>query len=312
MTDVALPALEGTNPLGFLAALGVVDALASENPDAKLRWTDELVPHAVIGGITNLDLLLDALDRDREHWQDSAVLNWPEGAPLPDAKPREQALREWFEAAAGYRDHRAGSDLLCALVAEGALDRSGKAKPTHLHFTAGRQQFLNMVRELAAEVDRERLREAVRGPWRYDSRLPSLSWDARGERIYAIRAVNPANEKRPSVPGADWLAFRGLIFYPVTRASNGSLRTPACDPQWKRSAFRWPLWTVSATRNVIKSLVADQTLVSQSRRNRLRSDDLTARGILSVLESPIRRNDQGGYGSFGGPDILAAASRPGR
>jgi hypothetical protein len=306
MRDMALPALEGTNPLGFLAALGVLDALASENPDATLRWTDELVPHAVIGGISDLDLLLDLLDRDREAWRDSGLLSWPEGAPLPDAKPREEMLHEWFEAVAGQHDGHAESDLLCALVAEGALDRSGKAKPTHLHFTAGRQQFLNMVRLLAANVDRERFREAVRGPWTYDSPLPSLSWDVRGERIYAVRAINPASEKRLSVPGSDWLAFRGLIFYPVTRASNDSLRTTACDPPWKRSAFRWPLWAVPGTRNVIKSVVADQTLVSQPRRNRLQPDDLTARGILSVLEAPIRRSDQGGYGSFGGPDVLAS------
>jgi hypothetical protein len=219
-------------------------------------------------------------------------------------------LREWFEAVAGQRDRRAESDLLCSLVAEGALDRSGKAKPTHLHFTAGRQQFLNMVRLLATKVDRERLREAVRGPWRYDSPLPSLSWDVRGERIYAVRAINPASEKRLSVPGSDWLAFRGLIFYPVTRTVKGPLRTTGCDPQWKRSAFRWPLWAVPGTRNVIKSLVADQTLVSQPRRNRQQSDDLTARGILSVLEAPIRRNDQGGYGSFGGPDVLASRLPP--
>ncbi len=312
MNDVALRALEGTNPLGFLAGLGVLDALTSENPDATLHWTDELVPHAVVGGITDLDLLLDILDRDQEVWRDSALLGFPEGAPLPDAKPGSETLREWFEAVAGKRDRRADSDLLCSLVAEGALDRSAKAKPTHLHFTAGRQQFLNMVRLLAAKVDRERLREAVCGPWRYDSPLPSLSWDARGERVYAIRAINPSDEKRLSVPGSDWLAFRGLVFYPVTRTNMGSLRTTACDPPWKHSAFRWPIWEVPCTRNVIKSLVADHTLVSQSRRTRLRPEDLTARGILSVLEAPIRRNDQGGYGSFGGPEVLVSRLPPTR
>ncbi len=309
MNELALPALEGTNPVGFLAALGVLDALSSENPDAALWWTDELVPHAVVGGISGLDLLLDMLDRDREEWRDSALLGFPEDSPLPDAKPGEKQLREWFEAMAAQHD-RADSDLLCALVAEGALDRNGKAKPTHLHFTAGRQQFLGMVRALTADVDRARIREAVCGPWRYDSPLPSLSWDARGERIYAVRAINPAKEKRLGVPGTDWLAFRGLIFYPVTRTIKGTLRTTACDPGWKHSAFRWPLWSVPSTRNVVRSLVADQTLVSQSRRDRLRPGDLTARGILSVLQAPIRRNDQGGYGSFGGPEVLTSRLPP--
>ena len=50
MTEISLPALEGTNPLGFLAALGVLDAVAATTPGATLRWTDDLVPHAVIGG----------------------------------------------------------------------------------------------------------------------------------------------------------------------------------------------------------------------------------------------------------------------
>ena len=44
--ELALPALEGTNPLGFLAALGVLDALAARIDGATLWWTDELVPHA--------------------------------------------------------------------------------------------------------------------------------------------------------------------------------------------------------------------------------------------------------------------------
>ena len=163
-----------------------------------------------------------------------------------------------------------------------------------------------MVRVLAADVDRERLQEAICGPWRYDSPMPSLSWDGRGERVYAVRAINPSKEKRLGVPGSDWLAFRGLIFYPVTRTVTGSLRTTACDPGWKHSAFRWPLWAAPCTRNVTGSLVADPTLVSQLSRTRLRPDELAARGILSVLEAPIRRTDQGGYGSFGAPDVLAS------
>ena len=311
MSELELPALHGTNPLGFLAALGVLDALSGTSPGVTLRWAGELVPHAVIAGITSLDLLVDMLDRDRQEWRDSALLAFPHGSPLPDAKPGGKLLREWFEAVAACHG-RADSDLLIALVAEGALDRSEKAKPTHLHFTAGQQKFLNMARTLASGTGPGQLREAICGPWKYDSPLPSLSWDVRGERIYAVRATNPSKEKRLGVPGADWLAFRGLIFYPVTRTTAGTLRTTACDPEWKHGAFRWPLWTVPCTRDVAWSLVADQTLVSQARRDRLRPGDLTARGILAVLQAPIRRTDQGGYGSFGAPEILASRQPPDR
>jgi hypothetical protein len=305
MNDIPLPALEGTNPLGFLAALGVLDTLSATMPGATLRWTDELVPCAVIGGTGDMDAVLDALDRDRENWTASRVLRFPEDGPLPDAKPAEERLRKWFEF---VRDDDAAADHLCAIVAECAFDGSGgKAKPTHLHFTAGRQQFLAMVREVASGVTRDHLQEAICGPWRYDSPLPSLSWDSRGERIYAIRATNPSGEKRLGVPGADWLAFRGLVFYPVMRAPGGRLQTTACNAGWKESSFRWPLWSVPATRNVVRSLVGDQTLVSERRRSEAKPENLAARGIICLRESKIRRNDQGGYGSFGGSEELVRA-----
>jgi hypothetical protein len=305
MNDVELPALSGTNPLGFLAALGVLDAVYSVRPEASLRWTDELVPHALIGDAGDLDLILDVLDRDRESWMASTVLGFPSDVPLKDAKPDDARLRGWFKAAADTRGPQQDADLLCAIVAEGAFDGNRNAKPTHLHFTAGQQQFLEMARTLASTADRERLHEAICGPWAYDSPLPSFSWDARGERVYAVRATNPSKEKRLGVPGADWLAFRGLLFYPVTRTVNGSLRTTACDSAWKRSAFRWPLWSVPGRRDVVRSLVADRTLIADGAR--LRAEVLDARGVFSVLRAPIRRTDQGGYGSFGSPEVLASA-----
>jgi hypothetical protein len=307
MTEIPLPALEGSNPLGYLAALGVLDALSAATPAVTLKWTDELVPSAVIEGFGgDPDELLDMLDRDRQEWTTSPLLSFPPDAPvLTDAKPAEKQLRDWFEFVSGPNGNEAAADHLCAIVAENTFDGGGgRAKPTHLHFTAGQQQWLRMARELAAGVDRDRLREAAFGPWRYDSALPSLSWDSRGERVYALRGMNPSSEKRLGVPGADWLAFRGLVFYPVTRI-NGSLRTTACDTAWKSGAFRWPLWRVPVTCRVARSLVADRSLVAKDAR--LRPGDLEARGIISVRESKIRRTDQGGYGSFAASASLSDA-----
>lgn len=307
MTELRLRALDGTNPLGFLAALGALDATARSGRQATLRWTDDLVPQAMLGGIENSDELLEVLDADRSSWAQSLLLRYPETRPLADAKPDEHMLRGWFESAYAA-DRAVDADMLCSIVAEGVFDRARKAKPTHLHFTAGQQQFLEMVRALRIDVNKHMLKEAVDGPWEYKSPLPSLSWDARGERLYAVRATNPSGDKRLSVPGAEWLAFRGLIFYPVSSAA-GSLRTTACDRDWKRSAFRWPLWSVPASREVVWSLVGDRSLVSEPSLygRRIQVGDLASRGISRVMESPIRRSDQGGYGSFGGSETLVSA-----
>lgn len=310
MTEILLAALEGTNPIGFMAALGVLDAAARADYHVTLRWTDDLVPQPLLAGIEDANRLLDVLEADRRSWAQSLVLRYPEDKPFSDAKPDNEALRAWFEAAfASGCDTDAA--MLCSIVAEGAFDRGMKAKPTHLHFTAGQQQFLEMVRTLAAEVDKDMFIEGIFGPWQYKSTLPSLSWDARGERVYAVRAINPSSEKRLGVPGADWLAFRGLVFYPVS-AVGGTLRTTACDREWKQSALRWPLWSVPASPDVVRSLVGDPSLVSarwvRGPERITRPRDLAARGILRIVESPIRRSDQGGYGSFGAASTLMSAS----
>jgi hypothetical protein len=300
-----MPALEATNPLGFLAALGALDVLERAGRAPSLAWTDDVVPTAVVTGVATIDELVHLVDADRRTWAASSpLLSWPGSQPLPDIKPDPAELSAWARHVLDSGD-RAAQSLFCALAAEGALDRSGKTKPTHLHFTAGQQKFLVMVRELAESVTPEQLRLALAGPWRYESTLPSLSWDARGERVYALRATDPSKgPKREGVPGADWLAFLGLGFYPVANR-NGTLVTTACDRSWKQSALRWPVWLPPLSADTIRSLLADPELVAPRAGGRLDATALRARGLACVLEAPIRRSDQGGYGSFGAPDAQA-------
>lgn len=313
MTDIELAGLRGLDPLGLFASLGALDVASRLLPDRRvtLRWTDDLQPSAVMSGPESLDHLVELCDRDRERWGDSPVLTWgPDSRPLADLKANPSDLRRWFEVVAeGARatGDRADLDLLCALVAEGATaGKTDVSKPTHFHFTAGQQRFLVMVRELQRSVDVGRFAEALAGPWRYDSQLPVLGWDVRGERIYALRGFNPAKskagDKKSGVPGADWLGFLGLRFFPVA-ASRGDLLTTGCSRSWKRSTFTWPLWDVPLTSATVASLVADR-----------RIDDLDpparrALGVHHLVRSPIRRTDQGGYGSFGAPEPVLARRR---
>lgn len=318
MTDeIELSGLDGTNPLGFLAALGVLDTLHRSGREPTLRWTDDLVPVPLISGAVDRDDLVAVLDEDRARWSGSTVLHGPKGNPLDDIKPTPQVLGQWLEEdlVSTLDGERAECDLFAALLSEGGVDGKGNSKPTHLHFTAGQQKFLVMVRELVEKVDTGRLHEALFGPWREDSPFPSLSWSSQGERVYALRASNPSTEKRLGVPGADWLAFLGLVFFPTcvigTRDGELTLVTSGCDRRWKRSALRWPLWSVPLDRDTIWSLVGDRETVGERlARNASNSErakatvSLRARGVARVLQAPIRRTDQGGYGSFGGATVL--------
>lgn len=312
MTDIELPALHGRNPLGLFAALGALDvsvrALRDRTP--TLRWTDEVDPTAVVTGPDSLEHLIELCDEDRRGWATSTILTWGlNGNPLPDLKPSSTELRVWLEAL--QHDYMASGDrrdldLMGALLAEGATAAAGASdtsKPTHFHFTAGQQRFLVMVRELQAAVDADRLHEALVGPWRYDSPLPVLGWDARGERIYALRGFDPAKDKKLGVPGADWLGFLGLRYFPVSvwtgPGGRPQLVTTGCSARWKRGDFTWPLWFVPLSSEVASSVITDGGLSG------LNASDRRRLGVHHLLRCPIRRTDQGGYGSFGpaGPAI---------
>lgn len=316
-----LGGLQGTNPLGFLAAVGVLDVLARAGRPATLAFADDLVPVALVGGAEDLDDLVEVLDQDRVTWVDSVVLQGPSTHPLDDAKPDAATAAAWAqEVVDTLSSGRATADLFCALVAEGAMDSSGtRSKPTHLYFTSGQQHFLRTACQLAIGVDAERLAEAVGGPWRRDSSLKSFRWDSRGTRPYALSAVDPSpGGAPPGVPGADWLGLLGLASLPVRATPNWTRtaltsETTACDPSHARGAFRWPLWSPQVSLPVVRSLLSDTAFVgSAPQRQRAAprglpvADYALQRGVLRVMEAPIQRANKG-YGNFGGAVTLVEA-----
>lgn len=314
MADQALrlAALQARNPLGFLAAVGTLEVAARFFPEARLQWSGSLNPRAVLTGVS-LEDLYAAVTRDQADVADSSILNWSNnGSCLADLKISGPDLSAWARDiqadVLGSPDRDWLSDLWCGLVSEFGLDNKGTSKPTHFHFTAGQQRFLTMVRELA-RTPPERFDEAWFGPWRMDSPAPVLGFDNREERAFALRAINPASEKKLGVPGADWLAFRGLAMYP-TATFKGRLRTRACEAAWKESEFRWPVWTQPLSRDTVKSLLGDPRLVEGSTVNRRDSgSQLAQRTVERIYAAPIRRTDQGGYGSFGPAQVLVESVR---
>lgn len=296
-SPIRLDALHGTNPLGFLAALGMLHCADAQtapgDPPPALGWTDELVPRALITGVTSQDDLLDRLEAERDAVAHSTALNWPLDAPLPTAKPERDTLRAWAKACYDDPDPRSAA-VYNALVAEGAYaDSTGAAKPTHLDFTAGQQKFLDMVRALADLSTRTRLTEALTG-WVPVTRNPSLAWDNADERLYALRAVNPSGDTKSAVPAANWLAFLGLLALPVVNQA-GTLVTTGCDRSWKASALTWCLWPQPLTKPAAGAVLRGAT------------------GYVpgSVpLRAAIRRTAQGGYGSFAGPSRGSGPTPP--
>jgi hypothetical protein len=309
-TTIELTGLDGQNPLAFFAALGllrVLDdyalAVGSERP--RLAFVDQGQQMPVLSGsLCSLDEIIGVVLEDAARRGTDPMLQLAyddEGRRVSpgtsgatrDLKPSSVLAREILdEAAAG---DRRTADLAAAFFSELVQDNNGNTKPTALHFTAGQQPFLKMVDDLRRGISAADLGEALLGPWTGLSKLPSLSWDATVARQYALRAGNPSNEKRGSIPAANWLAVVGLSYFPVTVA-RGRLVTTRVVGGWKSGRLSWPLWTPAASCRSISSLLR-LDVARMSMRGR------EAMGISLVLTSRILRSDQGGYGSFSPPGV---------
>jgi hypothetical protein len=314
MTTLTLTGLEAHNPLGFLAALGLVRVLDHHaagrgEPPPRLGFVDQgafvanlVTPHT-LEEITDLVLRDAAAQADNRALQfaydDEGALVAPTGkGATRDLKPSPAGARELLEYAA-TADRRTAAQAM-AWFSELVQDNNGKTKPTAFHFTAGQQAFLEMVEELRTGLTAEHLREALVGPWLNTSSLPSLTWDASISRLYALRAGNPAKERRGSVPGANWLAVLGLALFPVV-VQAGRLVTTCVEGGWKDSIFTWPVWSPAAEVSAIASLLRlDATVWTQRQR--------AAYGIETVFSSRILRSDQGGYGSFTPAAVVAPST----
>ena len=307
MTELELTGLDGSNPLGYMAALGVQRVLHERGRDTTLRWIRRDAWRPVLGRVDRESMLLE-LAEDVKSWREHAPeleLSYEKTTKKKtetkfEIKPPpalfQQFAHEARKAALGAAGRR-WSDYAAAYAAAHAdqgVDGKGWTKPTALHFMAGQQLFLQQVISLMEGLVSEvhaRLAEALFGPWRYDSKLAVLGWDlAAGERDYALRAEDPSGDKKFGVPGADWLAFRALPLFPVV-LSHRAATTTAFDGTGKRYTFYWALWESPVAPGEARTIVG-------MRWDRRTEVERRARGVVLSLKSNVRRTDQGGYGSF--------------
>ena len=307
MSDTHLRGLEGTNPLAFLAALGVLVAIRERSGRARLWWSDDVTPHAVVDAAFSLDSIADAAVAAFDEWKRGPAANPVrfDGTAMSkgdELKLKPEDIRTYLDNARGGGSSRA---LATALVAEGALDNKGVAKPSLLYFTAGQQKFLQMARQILDQTSRADVVAGLKGDWSYDSKLPSLMWDVSDDRTYALAAYNPSSQKKLTNPGPEALALLGLSLHPVFAASRGVL-TQGCVGAWKSASYSWPLWGKPTALPAVKSLLAHASIHPPAGDRQLW---FRAWGVFTILQTPIRRSGQGGYGTFGPPMTTWRASR---
>lgn len=301
MSTIELTGLDGRNPLAYFAALGCLASVSRVRPDAEARlgWRPGATPRPFldVADLTPDDITV-ALDADRQAWENAPAINF---RGYPDVKLSAAEQRAYLTACRDVNDGRSDG-LGAALVAEGAFAKTGDGKPTDLHFSAGQQKFLVIARDLQERVTTKDLGEALFGPWSYTRLLPTFGWDMTDDRVYAYGYDNPSTAKKFTVPGADWLALTGLAAYPV-RANGDQASPPGASGNWKFGSFRWGLWHPPLSWAASKYLVG--TGFDPASMGLMRA------GVFQVMQSRIRRSDQGGYGSFSPSSVVWSDSLPG-
>ncbi|MYA26975.1 MAG: hypothetical protein F4091_04195 [Acidimicrobiales bacterium] len=301
MTEIELQGLPGSNPLAYMAALGIQSAFDSESRVPLLRWSEGLNPVAYLTTELDSDAIIEQVLVTAKQWSDEPALN-----PVPvadDVKFPSDAIRGYLRGAMDSPSKR----LAMALVAEGSLDAvTGKvAKPTDFHFTAGRQLFLQMARKILTSVTTSDIASVLQGPWKYDSRLPSLRWDVADDRAYALSAFDPTdntNNPKMTNAGAECLAVLGLCRFPVFVGTRKTATT-GCSGTWRNGIFAWPLWNMPASPEVVRTLLAHVDGHRANEESFVRC--LSSLGIFRIMASPIRRNDRAmGLANFGPPEVL--------
>ncbi len=268
-TELPVPALQGSNLLGFLAALGTFRTLSTlpEASDVRMRWIPEggsycpvlRLPSTADEGI--VEKLHAALSSLAGHY----VLTVDKDLKIPRGAFRKLAAKA-TEDFITHTDPVAAS-MVAAFGCDAVGNEDGTIEDTAFRTMsgAGHQHFLEFMNVLAKETTMEQLREALFGPWRYRDSSPTMRWDAEDDRRYALRWDEPSKDPVRTVRGANLLAIAALPFFPVVPTSSSTVATTGFSGRGSRDTFvTWPIWTGWLSLDAVRSLLGLKELQEQS------------------------------------------------
>ncbi len=277
-----LPGLDGTNPLGFLAALGVLRTLdmQSQGELVRMQWQRSRrtwLPRIHNGG-RDIDDLLNRLAAgfnacDPTPWTINKKL------PFEAERLRNEVLDATAAASLKCRDR---VDTLGSFGVESISDKEGIFKDTSLRMIRAGDSVGNGLlaygKQIQDQTTPEDLRSALTESWKYEDEKCALRWDPAEYHGYALQWTNPSKESTVSVRGGNRLALAAMPLL-STIPRNGKVETVAfARPDDQNECMSWPLWNVSCSLDVVRSLLTIARLpVSQP--NRI---DLHQRGIDAI------------------------------
>ena len=297
---IELKALDGSNPLAFLAAVGTLRLLhlwgaEIQGPGVRMRWRRGATWVPELSGVaSDADALCQALlDAPRVPVEAFAELGKNITVDADTFTPFVKA------AQAALPGERRPAEFAAAFGSEVCLkeERDRIANTEFCFITgSGHQHFLGTMRGLLEKVTTRHLKTALFGPWQREKGL-SMRWDPKDAAEYALRWSDPGGEGASAVWGANRLAVEALPLFvtqPCSARAGRGLRTTGFQGPRRRGGwpqFTWPIWTEWAGLDVVRSLVSLREL--QASDDEFTRTGLEERGIGEVFRAQRVRIGQG-------------------
>ncbi|MGQ9898531.1 MAG: type I-G CRISPR-associated protein, Cas3-extension family [Acidobacteriota bacterium] len=269
---LVLRGINGTTPLGFLAALGLIGVLRNDVPDLCLAWT--VSDGGWVAQLGSSEPLRETdLLRRLENTLVKSLNEHP--ARLYDkVKQRDDIFTEIRQQATVCA--RREADFLAAIAAS----NSASAEATSQLQTTRRDYHVGNIRSILEKTTRDHLNRTLFKSWDYADPLDnqSLHLDPSEDRRHAYQwhkpSGDPTRKQRGGMLGANRLAIEAFAWFTVWPVGK-TLKTLGFSGFGRHETrWTWPLWTPFVPPDLIPSLLALAPLqddpISAGDRQRLR------------------------------------------
>lgn len=301
-------AVDGGNPLGFLAAIGALRTLSLLCPQDSIRlsWVDRGCWRPVLcaPSIGSIDAISDRLATALMEMRGHRAFAFANDLEVPPDDFRQFALEAALSSSA---TNRTWPDFVAAFGCEATLaEKNGKTVIEDTDFRtmsgSGHQHFLAFLRNIVDRTDATHIRKALFEPWRYDDPVENqtMRWDPVDDQRYALRWRNPSGDpsrrQRGTMLGANRLAIEALPLFPTVPTQAGLSTTGFRGKTSRHCVWTWPIWECDASMDVVRSLLSSPELqllqapapgdmVAKTRKMNQMRQRLRSLGVVAVFRS---------------------------
>lgn len=294
-TDLLLYGLDGSNPLGFLAAVGVAIVAEGCWPGLRFGWRQTgrgWRPSLQGCGSDERSFSERILETLRS--APTTVFDIDNKMPF-DAGKFSEALRGAQERSLAV--DRRNVDLLAGMGTEIYPDRrNGQFQDSKLRMvrsgdSAG-QGLPFYAKANLEKLNVERVQLTLFDVWDYRDDGYNLRWDPLGDQRYALRWRDPSKSKLADGPGmmlaADCLAIEALRWFPTLPVGRRAETSGFQRKSRREIYFVWPIWTPMLSTGTVRSLMVLPDLAHDP----VDHGSLARRGIQDVYRSQRIQQNQ--------------------